>query len=133
MCQLCILGDPAYPLLPLLMKEYAAGGNTSQEQFFSYRLSSARMVVECAFGRLKGRFRILRKDMDTSLQSTLDIVLGCFILHNFREIIKESVSDDVVREAIREERERQPSSYNAPQNNNSDGKRIRNIFMKYFE
>jgi hypothetical protein len=37
----CLLGDPAYPLLPYLMKEFAKGGSTAQEQFFGYRLSSA--------------------------------------------------------------------------------------------
>ena len=56
---ICILGDPAYPLLPYLMKEFAKGGSTEQEQFFGYILSSARMVVECAFGRFKSRFGIL--------------------------------------------------------------------------
>ena len=40
-----ILGDPAYPLLPFLMKEYAGGCNTISEQFFGYRLCSARMVI----------------------------------------------------------------------------------------
>ena len=51
-----ILDDPAYPLLPYLMKEYANGGSTAQEQYFGYKLCSARNVIECAFRRLKARF-----------------------------------------------------------------------------
>ena len=56
--QVCIFGDPAYPLLPYLMKEYANGSSTDQEQYFSYRLCSARNIIECAFGQLKARFSV---------------------------------------------------------------------------
>ena len=65
-----ILCDLAYPLLPFLMKEYAGGSNTIFEQFFGYRLCSARMVIECAFGRLNGRFGCLRRPKDINLCSS---------------------------------------------------------------
>ena len=53
-----------YPLLPYLMKEYANGGSSAQEQYFRYKLCSARNVIECSFGRLKARFGALKRAMD---------------------------------------------------------------------
>ena len=47
-----ILGDPAYPLLPFLMKEFPGGGNAIQETFFDYKLPLTRMIIECSSGRL---------------------------------------------------------------------------------
>ena len=49
---ICILWDPAYPLLPFLMKEFPVGGNTAAEQLFGYRLSSTRMVIECLLNEI---------------------------------------------------------------------------------
>jgi len=58
-----ILGDSAYPLLPWLLKLYT-GHLTLQEESFNCYLSSGRIVVENAFGRLKGRWRCLAKRID---------------------------------------------------------------------
>ena len=59
---LCILGDPAYLLLPWLMKLYAESvALTNSQRVFNYRQSRARMVVENAFGRLKGKWQCLSK------------------------------------------------------------------------
>ena len=81
----CIIGDPAYPPLPYLMKEFPSGGTTALEQFFSYRLSSARMPIECAFGKRKGRFGCLRRPMDINVKDLPSVIHSCFILHNICE------------------------------------------------
>lgn len=52
-----ILGDAAYPLKDWLMKPYVDHGNLSHEEIIvNNHPSITRVVVENAFGRLKGRF-----------------------------------------------------------------------------
>ena len=74
----CTLGDTAYPLLPFLMKEFVNGGSNVKEQFLGFKLSSARAVIECAFGRLKGRFGCLRREMDINIQNLPYVIRVCF-------------------------------------------------------
>ena len=64
-----VLGDPAYPLLLWLMKPYTATGPLSRQQRrCNYQLSKARVVVKCAFGRLKEHWISLTKRNDTDVR-----------------------------------------------------------------
>lgn len=69
------------------MKPYAVTPRiTLAQKNFNYRQSSARMVVENAFGRLKGRWRCLLKRMDFALENVPNVVAACVILHNLCEM-----------------------------------------------
>ena len=61
---ICILGEPAYSLLSFLTKEYPKGRKVDREQYFVYRLSSARIIflefISCfGLGYLRFCFRII--------------------------------------------------------------------------
>ena len=69
------------------MKAFQDNGRlTSQQKLFNYRLSRARVVVEHAYGRLKGRWRCLLKRLDINVKDVPELVAACCTLHNMCEI-----------------------------------------------
>lgn len=78
------IGDDAFRLDKHLMKPYSRSLKlTVLQEIFNYRLCRARMVVECAFGRLAKRFGIFNRPIEVH-PSTVDLaVLTCCVLHNY--------------------------------------------------
>ena len=77
-----LLGDSAYPLSPWLMKPYPEGTRDPREIAFNKELSSARVKVECAFGVLKSRWRILLKRFDSGIPFAVRNAVACAVLQN---------------------------------------------------
>ena len=90
-----IIGDAAYPLLEWLMKPFPDNGRlTPSQRAFNKNLSSTRMVVENAFGRLKGRWRCLLKCIDIKTSNVSETVGACCTLHNICELHGEEFDDN---------------------------------------
>lgn len=118
------------------MKEYANGGSTKQEQYFGMRLCQARMVIECAFGRLKARFGALKRSMDINLDDLPSVICACFVLHNYCELNNEKISEEQVKTAIHYDRQIQPAGETnnyRTDSNEAEGKRIRRIIPKFLD
>ncbi|XP_034053623.1 protein ANTAGONIST OF LIKE HETEROCHROMATIN PROTEIN 1-like [Gymnodraco acuticeps] len=81
-----ILGDSAYPLQNWLLKPFPDTGRlTAEQQIYNRNICRARVVVENAFGRLKGRWRCLVKINDSDVKLVKSMVLTCCALHNLCE------------------------------------------------
>ncbi|KAK9730651.1 DDE superfamily endonuclease [Popillia japonica] len=77
-----LVADEAFGLAQQVMRPYAGHNLTENKRIFNYRLSRARRYVECAFGILSNKWRILHRPLNVSKKLARDIVKACVILHN---------------------------------------------------
>ena len=88
------IGDLAYPYKLWLMKPFAYNTDlTSQQKNYNYKVCRARITVEIAFGRLKGRWHRLMKRNDMHVSNIPHYITVAFILHNVCEIHCEHFND----------------------------------------
>ena len=77
-----LLGDSAFPHHVRLQKPFGNTTLSRKQSHFNYCLSRARMVTECSFGQLKGRWRLLYRKNEVNQHLLKVNVLACIVLHN---------------------------------------------------
>ena len=89
------------------------------------------MVVECAFGRLKGRWRSLLKRNDHNINFLPTYVAACCVLHNICEIHNDSFNDEWMIQHHESDMPINPS--NTSSNSATTSATIREALSDYFQ
>ena len=109
------------------MEYFASSWKNEEEQFFGYHLSSARMVIECAFDRLIEIWAL------TSITCRMLYIRVSYLI-TFVKFHKEPVNPQYVTAALKYDSEFQSPTHSEYKinNNEGNGKKVRNIYVKYF-
>ena len=75
-----IYGDAAYPLRSWLLVGFRKPSNNAEERF-NTQGSKARVIIECAFGKLKSQWRGLMNGLKTHDAQSWNVI-ACCCLHN---------------------------------------------------
>ncbi|CAK1578735.1 unnamed protein product [Parnassius mnemosyne] len=128
-----LVGDEAYPLMHYLMRPYPERVLNNERKCFNIRLSTARQTIECAFGILTSKWRILLKPIETDRKNALSIIKAACILHNVIMDLNGDLDLDVQRvlsnPPIYENRHRSLGVNNNPSRR---AKHVRIKFTNYF-
>ena len=123
------------------MKPYCGRRLSTEERTFNYRHSSARRVVENAFGIMAQRFRVLLSTMQHDVPNVRLIVTVCVLLHNllrtryptfhrvFEDPPAEGVEPGSWRQGLRLLDTKVVTGSNT---SHKDGKKLRNLLKHYF-
>lgn len=129
-----LIGDEGFPLKTYLMRPfpYRVSRYNPEKETFNTRLSTARRVVENAFGILSQKWRIFFRPLETNVETTIKIVQAACVLHNF---LRSKIYEDHYFTVL-EPPEPQMKAFS---NFNKDAKRSRNEvfeirqnFVNYF-
>lgn len=123
-----LIGDEAYPLLPFLLKPFGGKNLSLEQDCFNKRLSRARKTVECSFGIITAKWRLLSKCIETNINTADNIIKCICVLHN-TIIDKEGFERHLTGVSTGFSDRNNEGHIGRPLN---DAKNIRDIFVTYF-
>lgn len=77
------LGDEAFGLSRHVLRQYPSKNLTVEKKIYNYRHCRARRTVECSFGILSNKWRVLHSCILVNPDFATVIVKCCCVLHNF--------------------------------------------------
>ena len=100
-------------------------------------LRSARNPIECAFGRLKAKWAFLSSTILLDLEYVPELIMACFVLHNFIALKNGDPEEEAVRKQIEANQADEELHANVADpifsKTTSEGQYIRKIITKYME
>lgn len=123
-----LIADEAYPLLDFVLKPFGGSNLSLEQESFNSRLSRARKTIECAFGILYSKWRILSKAIETDIHLADKIIKCACILHN-TILDREGFERHSTEVSISMSSVKPGPNFGRPQNS---AKIARDIFMTYF-
>ncbi|KAB0804158.1 hypothetical protein PPYR_01128, partial [Photinus pyralis] len=131
-----LVGDDAYPLKTFIMKPFGHKKMTDAQRIFNYRLSRCRRCVECAFGILTAKWRLLNKAIETEVEKAEKIIKCMCLLHNLI-IDKDNITlnQRVIEDAVQEYQEQHETPHLGGRRFNRSStaaQEVRNFYKDYF-
>lgn len=94
-----IVADEAFGMTENLMRPYGGKTLSYEKKIFNYRLTLARRFVECTFGIMCSKWRILHRPLDVKIEFAENIVKAICVLHNYVRVRDGFKYEDTLYEA----------------------------------
>ncbi|KAL4121970.1 hypothetical protein QTP88_014385 [Uroleucon formosanum] len=93
------VADEAFPLLNNVMRPYPRRSLTNIKRIFNYR---GRKSVECAFGMMASKFKILERSINFKTERIETVIKAVCVLHNFIRVYdgKYSIPREIQQEDV---------------------------------
>ncbi|XP_069582609.1 uncharacterized protein [Ranitomeya imitator] len=124
-----LVGDEAFQLTRHVMRPYPRRNLDHRRRVFNLRLSRARRLVECAFGILVAKWRVLQSAIQLGEATINEVIKACVILHNFTRIhdcSSPNIDVNLMSNVIL------PTPYVPPPRRPISGLKVRDVFTNYF-
>lgn len=120
------VGDEAFPIGNHFLRPFPRSNLNTKKRIFNYRLSSARRLVECAFGILSNKWRIFHTAMTIPPDFAVLVTKAACVLHNFVRRRDGYNFEDTLSHHLEE------LPFNTQPRSNNIGRDIRDNFAEYF-